>query len=196
MNSKYVNDIKGRNIFRFVLGFLIRGLNYLYSEFKCFLARCKGAKIGHGSNLNFRLALKANNNLVVGNFSVIESNDLDLRNKINIGDKVIINKNVTIIRASHDVNSEWFDLISNPIEINDYVWIATNSLILPSCLNIAKGVILGAGSVIAKSIINENEIYVGNPVCLKKKKKSVHSNTIVEALQGRDFLKYIKARFQ
>ena len=195
-NSQYVSKIKGRNLFRFVSGFLVRSLNYFYSESKSFLARFRGAKIGHGSNLNFKLALKANSNLVVGKYSVIESNDLDLRNKIIIGDKVIINKEVKIIRESHDVNSKSFDLISNPLEINDYVWIATNSLILPSCHKIAAGAILGAGSVLAKSINNENDIYIGNPACFLKKRKCVHSNIMLESLQGRDFLKYIKARFQ
>jgi acetyltransferase-like isoleucine patch superfamily enzyme len=190
--KEYVIKIKSRNKKRFIIGLIPRFFNYYKSELINNIARIKGAKIGSNSYINLSLALKANRNLSVGDSSIIETKDLDLRDKIFVGNNVIINKNVTVIRASHLVDSKLFETISNEIIIEDYVWIASNSLILPNCKVIKYGSVVGAGSVLGSSINEDKSIFFGSPAKFVRYRKEVYSDLVVESLQGRDFKKYIK----
>lgn len=49
-----------------------------------------------------------------------------------------------------------------PIHIESGVWIGARSTILPG-VRIAKGCVIGAGSVIVKSCTEPNSLYAGNP---------------------------------
>ena len=78
-------------------------------------------------------------------------------NKISIGNNVLIAPNVQIYTATH------------PIELNERLtpvetprcWIGGGVIILPG-VTIGKGSVIGAGSVVTKSI-PENSLAVGNP---------------------------------
>lgn len=192
--SNYKQKIQSRSFLKFLIGILPRFYNHFCAEINRKIAQINGASIGKNTYITFRLALKANKNLVVGHSTIIETSNLDLRDKIIIGNHVIINKNVTIIRASHEVDSKSFETISNALLINDFVWIATNAALLPSCKEIANGVVIGAFSVVTKSILDEKVIVAGNPATFIRKRENVYSNLVVESLQGRDFNKYIKSR--
>ena len=54
------------------------------------MARRNGAKIGEAVVMPWSLARKANDNLVVGSHVSIQTDKLDLRNPIHIGNHVII----------------------------------------------------------------------------------------------------------
>lgn len=58
-------------------------------------------------------------------------------------------------------NPQGFTIPMNK-KICDDVWIFS-SIILPQCQMIAKGVVVGAGSVVTKSIDEEYSIWAGNP---------------------------------
>lgn len=192
--SNYTQKIQSRTFFKFLIGILPRFYNHFCAEINRKIAQINGASIGKNSYVTLSLALKSNKNLVVGNSTIIETSHLDLRDKITIGNHVILNKNVTIIRASHKVDSKDFETISSALFINDFVWIATNAAILPSCKEIAKGAVIGAFSVVTKSILDEKVIVAGNPANLIRKRENVYSNLVVESLQGRDFTTYLKSR--
>lgn len=192
--SNYIQKIQSRTILKFLIGILPRFYNHFCAEINRKIAKINGASIGKNSYVTLSLALKSNKNLVVGNSTIIETSHLDLRDKITIGNHVIINKNVTIIRASHNVDSKDFETISNSLFINDFVWIATSAAILPSCKEIANGAVIGAFSVVTKSILDEKVIVAGNPANLIRKRENVYSNLVVESLQGRDFTTYLKSR--
>lgn len=192
--SNYKQKIQSRSFLKFLIGILPRFYNHFCAEINRKVAQINGASIGKNTYITFRLALKSNKNLIVGHSTIIETSNLDLRDKISIGNHVIINKNVTIIRASHNVDSKDFETISNPLLVNDFVWIATNASVLPSCKEIANGVVVGAFSLLTKSIHDEKVIFAGNPANLIRKRENVYSNLVVESLQGRDFHKYIQFR--
>jgi len=193
VNSTYHRKIKSRSIFHYLVGLMPRTVNHFKASMVCSIARFKGAKIGVNCYLPLSLALKANKNLVVGNSSIIETKNLDLRALIQIGQNVIVNKGAEIIRASHYVDSSSFETYSAGIEIGDFAWITSNSLILPSCTSIGRGAIVGAGSVVVKNV-NELEIVAGNPAVLRKKRSGVPHELVTESLQGRDLIKYISYR--
>ena len=96
-------------------------------------------------------------------------------NKITIGNNVLIASNVQIYTTTHPVNisdrllDNWsynnphafFNTYSLPVTIEDNVWIGGGVIILPG-VTIGKNSVIGAGSVVNKSI-PPNSLAVGNP---------------------------------
>lgn len=190
----YVLKIKSRKGHHFLLGLLVRLYLFVINYIILTIARLKGAKIGVDSIINFKLACKANSNLIIGANSIIEAEDLDLREKVFIGSNVIINKDVMIIRQSHNFDSSKFETIGFPLHINDFAWITTGATILPSCQIIDEGCIVGAKSVVAKNL-SKMDIAIGNPCYIIRKRKVLpleHNNC---TMQGLDLIYYFKARF-
>lgn len=70
--------------------------------------------------------------------------------------------------------------------VDDYAWITTNILILPSCRKIGYGAVIGSGSVVVKNI-EPMSVVSGNPAKEFKIRKCVHSNLVVESLLGGDY---------
>lgn len=96
-------------------------------------------------------------------------------NKIEIGNNVLIASNVQIYTATHSTNvnerlvedwdsnskSPYFRTYALPVKIEDNVWIGGGVIILPG-VTIGKNTVIGAGSIVSKSI-PENCVAVGNP---------------------------------
>ena len=102
-------------------------------------------------------------------------------NKITIGNNVLIASNVQIYTATHPVNisdrllDNWsynnphafFNTYALPVTIEDNVWIGGGVIILPG-VTIGKNSVIGAGSVVNKSI-PPNSLAVGNPCKIIRK---------------------------
>ena len=81
---------------------------------------------------------------------------------IEISDGVLIGHNTTIATLNHDFNPvKRQNLTPSPVKIGKNVWIGSDCTILPG-VEIGDGAIIGAGSVVTKSI-PANTIAVGNP---------------------------------
>lgn len=81
---------------------------------------------------------------------------------IEIGDGSLIGHNTTIATLNHDFNpSKRQNLTPSPVKIGKNVWIGSDCTILPG-VEIGDGAIIGAGSVVTKSV-PKNSIAVGNP---------------------------------
>ena len=81
--------------------------------------------------------LKMDKKASIGEYACIRC-----RNKVELGIHTIIGRDVYLLTASHNINSKDFEMVSAPIIIGDYAWIATRS-------TISKGVTIGEGAVIA-----------------------------------------------
>lgn len=82
--------------------------------------------------------------------------------EIEIGDGSLIGHNTTIATLNHDFNPNTrASLTPSPVKIGKNVWIGSDCTILPG-VEIGDGAIIGAGSVVTKSI-PQNSIAVGNP---------------------------------
>lgn len=97
-------------------------------------------------------------------------------NGIEIGEGTIWSYNCSFISSNHDYKDLSKHIKGNPIVIGEYVWIASNCVILPE-VSIGKYTIVGAGSIVTKDI-PPYSIAVGNPAkviakrcerCLEKK---------------------------
>lgn len=192
----YINEIRKRGTIHYYLGLVIRSILYIKFAFFRWIARYKGATIGNNTNISWKIASKANKNLIIGDDCVIEAEYFDLRGgKIIIHDHVIINKEVSIIRVSHHIDDDrTFSTKHFPdLHIYSYSWIATGTKILPQVTCICEGSICGAYSVITKNC-DTNGVYAGNPARFIRKHNTRFDNIVVCSLQGGDFLLYKKAR--
>lgn len=193
MNETYVKYVKSKSTLRYLLGLLIRYKNYLIFQRRIKKARRNGARIGEGVVITKKVAKAANHNLTIGDHSTINNSYLDLRNKLIIGNNVIIGGGNIVLTTSHDVNSPIFARKDYGTEIEDYVWITSNAIILPSCRRIGYGAVIGCGSVVV-SDVEPMAIMSGNPAKRIKERTQVHKYHDPEINLGGDFLQYKKAR--
>ena len=123
--------------------------------------RKKGAVISETAEIG-EVNINGNKkNLSVEDFSFIGRAELALHDKITIGRKVCINDGVIILSASHNLSDPTWPHKKAPIVIEDYVWIATNAIILPG-VTIGEGAVVGAGAVVSRSV-KPYAIVAGNP---------------------------------
>lgn len=133
-------------------------------------------KIGNNVNIDTPFYCDYGRHIVVGNNVIVNINCTFVDcNKIEIGNNVLIASNVQIYTATHstDVNERlianwnsnlgipYFRTYARPVKIEDNVWIGGGVIIL-SGVTIGKNSVIGAGSIVTRSI-PENCVAVGNP---------------------------------
>ena len=101
----------------------------------------------------------------------------------------IISNNSEIITTSHYIDSPEWEHKYYGIEIEDYVWIASNALILPSCRKIGYGAVIGAGAVVTKNV-PPMSVMGGNPAQCIKMRKCVHEKLVISSLLSGDLKIY------
>lgn len=77
------------------------------------------------------------------------------------------------------------------LKIEDYVWIAPDAVILPSCSIIGYGSVIGANAVVVKDV-PPMSIMGGNPAKIINQRKCVHSKLVVSSLLSGDLKIYWK----
>lgn len=117
-----------------------------------FFYRLAGIKIGKGSTLHMGAKFYDTQNIEIGEDTIIgEGVVLDGRDKITIGNHVDVASEVMVYNAEHDLASEHFSPVSEPVTIKDYVFIGPRAIILPG-VTIDKGAVVGAGAVVTKNV--------------------------------------------
>lgn len=189
----YERNVQDRSRMRYVIGLIVRWKqNFKYVRARR-IARKRGATIGEGVVMPMSLAKRANANLVVGSHTSIQTDKIDMRSPVHIGEHVIIGYGTEIITTSHDIDSPDWEHKYYGIIIDDYAWIPTNILVLPSCRNIGYGAVVSSGSVVVKDV-ERMSVVGGNPAKEFKKRQCIHSSLIVESLLGGDFEVYKETR--
>lgn len=86
----YEKSVQDRSTLRYVLGLIVRWKqNWKYVRARR-IARKRGATIGEGVIMPLSLAKQTNRNLTVGNHTSIQTDKIDLRSPVHIGNQVII----------------------------------------------------------------------------------------------------------
>lgn len=191
--ESYRQEILNRTSWHYLKGWLIRWWTNLRYAFIRSVARRNGAVIGEAVVMPWSLARKANDNLVIGSHVSIQTDKLDIRNPIQIGDHVIIGAETEIFTTSHNIDSPSFEQKDYGITIEDYVWVAGKVTLLPSCRHIGLGAAVGTGSVVVRDV-ESMSVVGGNPAQEFKKRKALHTDLVVESLLGGDFDAYREAR--
>lgn len=114
--------------------------------------RASGVKIGKNSFIHMGARFYLPNGVSIGEGTVIGDHCfMDGRASLKIGSNVDIASEVMIYNSEHDINSDGFDPIEEPVEIADYVFVGPRAIILPG-VNIGKGAVVGAGAVVTKDV--------------------------------------------
>lgn len=189
----YSQDISSRPFLRYWIGWGIRYIQNIKYWRARRIARHNGAKIGDGAIFSVALARKMNANVVVGAHTSIQTDCLDTRNPLHIGEYVIIGHGTEIITTSHNIDSPEWERKDYGLVIEDYVWLPTKVLVLPSCRRIGRGAVASSGSIVVCNV-EPMQVVGGNPAKLLKMRECVHSSLVVESLLGGDFSIYRAAR--
>lgn len=95
---------------------------------------------------------------------------LDLSADITLGDGIIISDEVILYTHEHDhsMGSDHHKVWAKPKTVGSNVYIGARAIILANCTHIPDGVVIGAGSVVTKSIHKDfsHTIWAGNPAVL------------------------------
>lgn len=151
--SKAWYRIWGRRIF--TISALIRSLNYRAS------LRRRGAKLGEMTIISPSTFQGSLHRLKIGSHCAIGRVHIALHAEVSIGNNVVISDYVTLLTGTHDIQDSSWRLLSKPISINDYGWIAQGVIIMPG-VSIGEGAVIGAGSVVTKDV-PAYSIFAGNP---------------------------------
>ncbi|MCI0746947.1 MAG: hypothetical protein L0Y58_16210 [Verrucomicrobia subdivision 3 bacterium] len=129
--------------------------------------------------------------LEIGAGSFVGRVEIHLHDRIQIGRNVVLNDGVRLLTGSHDVNDPNFKLLTGPIVIGDYAWIAMGAVLLPGVM-VGEGAVVGADAVVSKDV-PDYTIMVGNPARPLNKTRNrqlryqpLRGLASVEAWLGRD----------
>ena len=121
-----------------------------------------GAAIGPGSSILMGAWLDSPGGLTMGRNSVVnERCRLDTRGIISIGNNVSISADVCIMTAEHDIQDKHFRGVTEPVTIEDYVFVGTRAVVLPG-VTVGHGAVVAAGAVVTKNV-EPYEIVAGVP---------------------------------
>lgn len=135
--------------------------------FKRFILRAFGARLGKGVIVKPGVSIKYPWLLTVGDHCWIgEKVWIDNLAGVTMGNNVCISQGALLLCGNHDFTKEYFDLLVQPILLEDGVWIGARAIVCPGTVCKSHAV-LTAGSV-ARGVLEPYTIYQGNPVIAVK----------------------------
>lgn len=127
-----------------------------------FFYKLSGMKIGKGSTIHMWANFFEPRNIQIGEDTIIGDHAfLDGRSSLSIGNHTDIASSVMVYNSEHDISSNDFSAIEEPVSIGDYVFIGPRVIILPG-VKIGKGAVVAAGAVVTKDV-KDFEIVGGVP---------------------------------
>jgi putative colanic acid biosynthesis acetyltransferase WcaF len=123
-----------------------------FHGWRSFLLRCFGAKVGKGVHVYPRVKIWAPWNLELHDqCGIANGATLYSQGKIIIGYRAVISQDAYICTGTHDYTLKGQPLITFPIIIEDYVWVAAGVFVNPG-VTIEEGAVIGARSVVTKNM--------------------------------------------
>ncbi len=173
----------GRALWSIVNLFFFRFSPNILYNWRSFLLRCFGAKVGRGVHVYPRVSIWAPWNLIledecgIANGAILYS-----QGKISIGRRAVISQGAHLCAGTHDYNLPGFPLIIFPICIEDYAWVAAEAFIHPGVV-IEEGCVIGARSVVTKNM-PAWMVCAGHPCMVIKEREYKISKNEISALTG------------
>jgi acetyltransferase-like isoleucine patch superfamily enzyme len=154
-----------KKIFRRIMLYLLRINKFIFfsNSLRMFIYRKilsipigKKSIIWCGNRFNDVSELEIGENVIIG-----PSNVFLIRGGLVIGNNVNLSGFSFFISQEHDVNDPFGHTTLSKIVIEDDVWIATNSTILPG-VRVGRGAVIAAGSLVTKDV-PAYTVVAGNP---------------------------------
>jgi len=137
---------------------------------KVSLLRLFGASIGTGVVIKPAVNIKYPWLLRVGNYVWIgEQVWVDNLSEVIIGDHVCLSQGSMLLAGNHDYRRPTFDLMTQPITLDNGVWIGAKSVVCPG-VRCQSHAVLAVNSVATQSL-NAYGIYQGNPALQVRQRK-------------------------
>lgn len=134
-----------------------------FHRWRAFLLALFGAKLGRGVHIYPKARVWAPWNLVVGDYvGVADGVNIYNMDTITIGDYCVVSQGVHLCGGSHDYNSASFQLFAKPIMLGKNSWICADAFVGLG-VSVAEGVVVGARSVVTKTIDDPWTVYAGHP---------------------------------
>lgn len=176
------NFDRGAGVLRESLWLLVNSILFRlcpvsFSRLKCTALRLFGARIGRNVTIKPRVAITFPWKLIIGDH-VWLGEDCWLQNleRISIGSHVCISPRAFLCTGSHNYKTTTFDLIVQPIRVEDGAWIAAGAWVGPG-VTIGTHAVLAAGSFTSQNL-EPYAIYRGNPAVFVKKRIVVSSRSV------------------
>ena len=157
----------GRPKWFILLWWLVQGITFPlslhnFSNFRCFILKLFGAKIGKrvvirpSARIIYPWKITIGDDTWIGSQVTLYSVD-----KIIIGSQCVVSQKSYLCTGSHKTDDPTFSLTTAPIRIGNGVWIATDCFIAPG-VQIGANSIIGARSSVFRNIPN-NKMAFGSP---------------------------------
>lgn len=163
-----------RGLWTYVIEPLVRWLPKSCSDFRVLALRALGARIGSKCLILPGVKVLVPWNLHLHDFVAIgEHANIYNFAPIEIRRMTVVSQYVYLCTGSHDYRKIDMPLIYAPIVIGEEVWVAAGVFIAPG-VTIADGAVVGAMSVVTKSLDTAWSVYAGNP-CRRIKERKLAS---------------------
>lgn len=142
-------------------------------KFRYFLCKRLFKECGSNVNIENNVYIGNGSKICIGNYSGISSRVSIQNTNLKIGNYVMIGEQTLILGGGHRTDrldipmGTQGDLPHTELEICDDVWIGARATILGNVKRIGKGAIIGAGSVVTKSV-PDYAVVAGNPAKIIK----------------------------
>lgn len=152
-----------RQLWNMVYVLLFRPSPRPFHAWRAFLLRLFGARLGKGVHVYPRAKVWAPWNLELGDHvGIADGTNLYNMAMISIGRYSVISQGAHLCGGSHDYNSRNFQLYAKPIVLGEHVWVCADAIVtLGVC--IADGVVVGARTLVIKSIAQPWTVHAGHP---------------------------------
>ena len=139
------------------------------SQWRCYLLRFFGARVGRGVVIKSGVKIKFPWRLEIGDYSWIgEDVWIDNLTDVAIGAHCCLSQGVYLCTGNHDWSKSFFDLTAKPIVLKEGVWIAARAVVGPG-VTVGEGVVLCLQSAATEDLAAWS-IYQGNPASFVKKR--------------------------
>ena len=166
-NYKSANYDRGRSNWFVMIWWFVQAIAFPVSlhnlnNFRCWLLRLFGAKIGQGVVIRPTARFTYPWKISIGDYSWIGDDVVFYSiDRIEIGSHAVISQKSYLCTASHDFRDPSFPTMASPIKVGNGAWVATDCFIAPG-VTIGANAVIGARSSVFRDI-SQQQVAWGSP---------------------------------
>jgi len=132
-----------------------------FSNIMVLTLRLFGARIGKDVRIKPGIRIKYPWKLHVDDHTWLAGCHIENLDHVSIGKHVCVSQEAMLLTGNHNYKSASFDLVTQPIRIQDGAWIGAKAVVCPG-VTVASHAVLSVGSIATKNM-ESYMVYQGNP---------------------------------